>query len=48
MNEQKEKRCNICGKKSLETICDACKDKIQAEAFYKKRKKEKEDHGGDK
>lgn len=36
------KKCLICGKKSKEDICQACQNKIQAEAFYKKKKEEKE------
>lgn len=42
MEEKKEQRCLVCGKKSRDKICDACKDKVQAEAFYKKKKEEKE------
>lgn len=41
-NKSKYNQCLICGKKSLELICDTCKDKLQAEAFYKKKKDEKE------
>ncbi len=39
----KEKRCLVCGKKSETDICDSCKDKIQAEMVYKKKKIEKEE-----
>lgn len=40
-----KKLCIICGKKSDEDICQVCKEKIQAEAFYKKKKIEKEEKG---
>jgi len=39
----KEQICLICGKKSSNHICDACKDKVQAEAVHKKKKIEKEE-----
>lgn len=42
-NKNKEKICLICGKKSDEDICNACKDRIQSEAVYKKKKIEKEE-----
>jgi hypothetical protein len=38
---QKTPLCLICGKKSKESICEFCQNKIQAEAFYKKKKEEK-------
>lgn len=28
--------CMICGKPSKESICEACKSKVQGEAFHKK------------
>lgn len=42
MADDKKKLCIVCGKKSTDMICDACKDKLQAEAFYKKKKEEKD------
>jgi hypothetical protein len=36
------KKCLICGKESTEDICKSCENKIQAEAFYKKKKEESE------
>jgi len=41
-DKDKLKLCVVCGKKSIDVICDSCKDKLQAEAFYKKKKDEKE------
>ncbi|MCX7991824.1 MAG: hypothetical protein N2999_07320 [Proteobacteria bacterium] len=41
--KSKGKFCLICGKKSDLDICEKCKDKVQAEAFYKKKKIEKEE-----
>lgn len=42
-NDKKSlKKCLVCGKNSIEDICQACQNKIQAEAFYKKQKEEKE------
>lgn len=40
--QKKPKKCLICGKESLETICQTCQNRIQAEAFYKKKKQESE------
>ncbi len=45
MNKEKKQKnstfCLICGKKSKDSICETCQNKIQAEAFYKKKKEEK-------
>ena len=40
--KNKKDLCLICGKKSESDVCDACKDKVQAEAAHKKRKIEGE------
>ena len=32
----KQKRCMICAKPSVETICSSCKSKVQGEAASKK------------
>lgn len=32
---------SVCGKASEKTICDACADKIQAEALANKKREEK-------
>lgn len=40
-NKIKIIKCLICGKKSKESICPACQNKIQSEAFYKKKIEEK-------
>jgi hypothetical protein len=39
---EKKKTCMICGKPSVDTICESCKLKIQAEAVEKKQEIEKE------
>ncbi len=43
MKEAKPRRqvCMICGKPSKETICEACKTKVQGELLQKKRETEK-------
>jgi hypothetical protein len=33
--------CNVCGKPSEETICEACRIKIRAEALVMKKHKDK-------
>lgn len=39
---EKKKTCMICGKPSVDMICESCKVKIQAEAVEKKQEIEKE------
>ncbi|MCX7769521.1 MAG: hypothetical protein N2202_00395 [Proteobacteria bacterium] len=41
-SNKQNKKCLICGKESKENICKTCENKIQAEAFYKKKKEEGE------
>ena len=38
---EKEKKCMLCGKPSRESICEACKAKVQGEAAEKKIKIDK-------
>jgi recombinational DNA repair protein RecR len=33
--------CNICGKPSPNTICDACADRVRADALDRKKHEEK-------
>ncbi len=33
--------CQLCGKASTKTICDACADRLRGEALGKKKKEEK-------
>lgn len=39
---EKKKTCMICGKPSVDMICESCKIKIQAETVEKKQEIEKE------
>jgi hypothetical protein len=36
--KNKKEKCLMCGKDSESAICEACKDKVHAEATHKKRK----------
>jgi recombinational DNA repair protein RecR len=38
--ERKMRVCNICGKESMSTICDACSARIRLEALARKRHEE--------
>lgn len=38
---QSKRVCSICGKPSAKIICDACADKIRAEALARKKQMEK-------
>ena len=40
-SEHAKQVCNLCGKPWLDTICDACADRVRAEALDKKRHEEK-------
>jgi hypothetical protein len=33
--------CNVCGRPSVDTICEACADRIRAEALDHKKHEEK-------
>lgn len=33
--------CNICGQPSTQTICDACADRVRADALDRKKHEEK-------
>ncbi len=41
MEEHKSKKCLLCGKPSVKSICPACADQVQSEALNKKKKLEK-------
>ena len=41
MAEKRLPVCQLCGKLSTKTICDACADRLRGEALEKKRKEEK-------
>lgn len=41
MAEKKRPVCQLCGKPSAKTICDACSDRLRGEALEHKRKEEK-------
>lgn len=36
-----EQVCNMCGKPSRDTICEACSDKVRSEALAHKKHEEK-------
>jgi len=39
---EKQKKCMLCGKASVESICESCKSNVQGEAAHKKQKMEKQ------
>jgi hypothetical protein len=39
--EHAKEVCNLCGKPSPSTICDACADRVRAEVLDRKKHKEK-------
>ncbi len=39
--EHAKQVCNICGKPSPSTICDACAERVRAEALDRKKHEEK-------
>lgn len=39
--EHAKEVCNLCGKPSPRTICDACADRVRAEALDRKKHEEK-------
>ena len=39
--EHAKQVCNLCGKPSPDTICDACADRVRAEALDRKKHEEK-------
>jgi len=40
-HEHAKEVCNICGKPSADTICDACADRVRADALDRKKHEEK-------
>lgn len=41
MTEKNKSKCKVCGKPSLQTICESCQAHIQAEAVGEKKRTEK-------
>ena len=43
---EKKKVCMLCGKESVESICEACKGNVQGEAAHRKQRIEKQVKSG--